>query len=340
VNFSQPNSSINEASIYIQPSYSPSHAPTLVEQSITDTSFSDPYQFQHIEMLLHSNENSLIKYEEYVFNKQQSTSAVINNNSSSSSDSSGMAVEMERSSDKIKEDQIMPSTATAMIGTSIMPTIQERNLNNSTSADSTTFVSINYIQNDIPNTSSSFLSTTTSSFNLTGSTAVVGSGSSSALNPRNVVQKALHFASKIFSSRRSDDNNNNNNNHSNRSSHSNHSNNDDNSTRSQQSRQFPNLESQQLVVSPTDNQITSHDLLADKRLEAYDGRMNHISTETIDTLISSTSNDLLLHSPSLIVDGAGAITVSPMPPPKNSIPQRGVAPRVHNGRTIVQSSKS
>jgi hypothetical protein len=69
--------------------------------------------------------------------------------------------------------------------------------------------------------------------------------------------------------------------------------------------------------------------------------MNYLSTETIDTALSSTSNDVsnMLHtsSPSLIVGavaGTTAFNVSPSPPKGAAVTPL----RSHSGRTIVQQS--
>jgi hypothetical protein len=146
---------------------------------------------------------------------------------------------------------------------------------------------------------------------------------------KSVVQKALHYASKIFSSKQ----------------------------RTSDLQQLQ-VESSELLlaVNPTDNHLPSqhyhhqqqqnHDQ-SDPRDNKHDdkllesGRMNYLSTETIDTALSSTSNDVsnMLHtsSPSLIVGavaGTTAFNVSPSPPKGAAITPL----RSHSGRTIVQQS--
>lgn len=339
------------------------------EQSIiSDLSFSDQslhHQFRHIETLLHSNENSLVKYEEYYFNRQQQQQT-----STATSNSSGSGLEMEvmngSSDGYVKEDQVMPSSTASgalmkVVGMG-MPTIQERNMNNSASADSMSLVTSNSHSNEAhhhqhngppqSSSSSSFVSisssfnltsTTTNNTTTTNTTITGGGGGEGGVNSssKSVVQKALHFASKIFSSKRSSD------------LHSNNNNND-----RQQQQLLVESSELLLAVNPTDNHLPSqhnrqlqqqqhqlqqnHDQYDphehdDKRLES--GRMNYLSTETIDTALSSTSNDVssMLHtsSPSLIVGAGGsAFSVSPMPPKGSAVTPL----RSHSGRTIVQQS--
>ena len=249
----------------------------------------------------------------------------------------------------VKEDQVMPSSSASGASMKVMgigmPTIQERNMNSSASADSMTLVTINSPSNEThhhhhngPPQSSSSVSIS-SSFNMTSTTtnttsitaAAAGGGGGGGMNSssKSVVQKALHYASKIFSSKQ----------------------------RSSDLQQLQ-VESSELLlaVNPTDNHLPSqhyhhqqqqnHDPYDirdnkhnDKLLES--GRMNYLSTETIDTALSSTSNDVsnMLHtsSPSLIVGavaGTTAFNVSPSPPKGAAITPL----RSHSGRTIVQQS--
>jgi len=325
-------------------------ASAIGEQSIiSDLSFSDQslhHQFQHIETLLHSNENSLVKYEEYYFNRQQQQQQQQTTTATSSSSGNGMEMEaMNGSSDGyVKEDQVMPSSSASgslmkVMGIG-MPTIQERNMNSSASADSMTLVTSNSPSNEThhhhhhngPPQSSSSVSIS-SSFNMTSTTtntatiaaaAAGGGGGGMNSSSKSVVQKALHYASKIFSAKQ----------------------------RSSDLQQLQ-VESSELLlaVNPTDNHLPSqhyhhqqqqnHDQYdpRDKLLES--GRMNYLSTETIDTALSSTSNDVsnMLHtsSPSLIVGavaGTTAFNVSPSPPKGAAITPL----RSHSGRTIVQQS--
>ena len=256
----------------------------------------------------------------------------------------------------VKEDQVMPSSSASGASMKVvgigMPTIQERNMNNSASADSMTLVPMNSHSNEThhhhhhngpPQSSSSFVSIS-SSFNMTSTTtntttitaAAGGGGGGGGMNSssKSVVQKALHYASKIFSSKQ----------------------------RSSDLQQLQ-VESSELLlaVNPTDNHLPSQhyqhqqqqqhlqqqnhdkydprDKHDDKLLES--GRMNYLSTETIDTALSSTSNDVssMFHtsSPSLIVGavaGATAFNVSPTPPKGAAVTPL----RSHSGRTIVQQS--
>jgi hypothetical protein len=300
-----------------------------------------------------------VKYEEYYFNRQQQQQQQQTTTATSSSSGNGMEMEaMNGSSDGyVKEDQVMPSSSAS--GTSMkvmgigMPTIQERNMNSSASADSMTLVTMNSPSNEThhhhhhhngpPQSSSSvsisssfnMTSTTTNTTSITAAAAAAAAGSGgggggmNSSSSKSVVQKALHYASKIFSSKQ----------------------------RSSDLQQLP-VESSELLlaVNPTDNHLPSqhyhhqqqqnHDQYDprdnkhnDKLLES--GRMNYLSTETIDTALSSTSNDVsnMLHtsSPSLIVGavaGATAFNVSPSPPKGAAITPL----RSHSGRTIVQQS--
>ena len=255
----------------------------------------------------------------------------------------------------VKEDQVMPSSSASGALMKVMgigmPTIQERNMNNSASADSMTLVTINSPSNEThhhhhhngpPQSSSSvsisssfnMTSTTTNTTSITAAAAAAaggGGGGGGGMNSssKSVVQKALHYASKIFSSKQ----------------------------RSSDLKQLQ-VESSELLlaVNPTDNHLPSqhyhhhqqqnHDQY-DIRDNKHDdkllgsGRMNYLSTETIDTALSSTSNDVsnMLHtsSPSLIVGavaGTTAFNVSPSPPKGAAVTPL----RSHSGRTIVQQS--